>query len=79
MPCCQLLTMDKEITIEEAKNQKTENLPMFQTYYVAFTRYAGSEWFAGMASQDKRVVIDNVRTYNQNSDEVKIVSFQLPF
>ena len=71
--------MSKEITTEEAKDQKTESLPMFQTYYVAFTRYAGSEWMAGISSQNKKDVIDNLRTYYQNNDDVKIVSFQLPF
>ena len=72
--------MSKEIEIEKAKNQKEEKVPMFQTYYQAFTRYAGSEWFtSGSTSTNKEDVIKQIRTYWNDSDEIKIISFELPF
>ena len=50
--------MSKEIEVEKAKNQKEEKVPMFQTYYQAFTRHEGGEWFtSGSASLDKNNVI----------------------
>ena len=74
-----ILIVNDKIKIEEAKDQKTEEIPMFQTYYVVFTRYAGSEWMGGISSQNKKDVIDNLRTYYNTNYEVKIVSFKLPF
>jgi|TARA_B110000259_G_C13923007_1_gene365616 hypothetical protein len=72
--------MSKEIEVEKAKNQKEEKLPMFQTYYQAFTRYEGGEWFtSGSASLDKNNVITQIRTCWSNAAEIKIIAFDMPF
>lgn len=72
--------MNKEIKIEKAKNQKEEKIPVFETYYLGFTRYYNSAWIVcGMTSTDKKEVIDNIRMYWSTADENKIISIELPF
>lgn len=71
--------MKKNIQIEEAKNQKTEEIPVFETYYVGFARYKGNKWFqAGIPDIDKQSVIDQMRMWS-SYDELKIISIELPF
>ena len=73
--------MSKEITIEEARNQKEVKVPMFQTKYMIFTRYDNkSDWYSGcMLYSDQQAAINEIRRSYSTAYDAKIISFELPF
>lgn len=76
------MTNQNEIQIESARNQKTEHVPMFETYYVGYARQKNERWFCVGGAPDgrnKQELIDNIRTYWSTYHEVKIISLELPF
>lgn len=69
----------EDIKIEKAKDQKTVSIPREQTYYQVLGRNKDSNWFAGIMFTDENQAIQSARRDYSMWEEVKIISFKLPF
>lgn len=69
----------KDIKIEEARDQKIEDLPLFETYYLGLARRKGIDWICCLMNVNKDNVLSQLRLNWQGYDEYKIVSIKLPF
>ena len=71
--------MAKKIEVEEARNQKEENIPMYLKYYIGFCRHKNSEWFQTIGGTNKDAVIADIQRIWTGYDEYKLISFELPY